>query len=123
MAGPTVLLLMAGLAGCASHHEQGVTSDYRSQWTNVAADTKTATEAARAVLEQRGLKGVTAESTGVDGIARAKTADGTNVTVNVKKISDTSSQVSVTVGNMGDPTLGADIAKNIQTQVEGGPGK
>lgn len=114
-----LLVLVAGVAGCASRHEQGVKSDIRSQWTNVAADTRSATDAARAVLEQRGLKDITAQSTGVDGIAKAKTADGTNVTVNIKKVTDMSSQVSVTVGNMGDPKLGADIAKQIQMRAEG----
>lgn len=114
-----VLALTLGVMGCASRHEQGVKSDYRSQWINVAADTKATTEAARGVLEQRGLKGITAQSTGVDGIAKATTADGTKVTVNVKKVSDTSSQVSVIVGHLGDPKLGADLAKQIQIRAEG----
>lgn len=39
-----LLLTVAG--GCQSTHEKGVTSNYRSQWTNVRADVKTTTEAA-----------------------------------------------------------------------------
>jgi Zn-dependent membrane protease YugP len=116
---PVLMVMLLGVASCASRHEQGVKSHYRSQWTNVAADTQAATEAARAVLEQRGLKQVTARSTGVDGVASAKMADDTNVTVDIKRVSDTSSQVSVTVGRLGDPKLGAELARQIQMRAEG----
>ena len=37
-------MLYIGSASCQSHHEEGVTSSYHAQWTNVAADTKTTTE-------------------------------------------------------------------------------
>jgi hypothetical protein len=46
-------------------------------------------------------------------------ADGTKVTVNVTKKSDTSSQVEVGVGTMGSPTRGAELAKKIKTKAEG----
>src|SRR3954451_21933332 len=110
----TALLLVVG---CASKHEAGVKSDLHSQWTSVAADTATTTEAARAVLESRELKGVTASSTKVDGVATGKMADGTKVHVDVKKL-DAGSQVSVTVGTLGNPKLGAEIASEIKSKAE-----
>ena len=112
-------LLALTFVGCASRHQSGVKSDYRSQWTSVAADTKATTDAARTVLERRELKDITADSTAVDGVAKAKMADGTKVTVDVKREGDAASRVSVTVGKLGDPKLGADLAKQIKTEAEG----
>src|SRR5690349_15826735 len=98
------------LSACQSN-QSGVKTNYHSQWTNVGANVKDTTEAARAVLTDDGLTDVKANSTNVDGTASGKKADGTAVKVAVQKQSDTSSQVSVTVGTMGDPALGASIAK------------
>ena len=112
----TMLVLASG--ACQSHHEEGVTSSYHSQWTNVAADTKTTTDAAKAVLEGDGLKDVKASSTSVDGTAEGKKADGTVVSASIKKI-DTGSEVSITVGTLGDPTYGAELAKKIKDKAEG----
>jgi hypothetical protein len=121
---PLALLLTflaVGTFGCQSHHEEGVTSNYHSQWTNVNGDTKTTTDAAQAVLRDMDLRNVTGQSTNVDGSAKAKKADGTDVNVAVRKNEGgNGSQVSVTVGMMGDPTLGAEIAKKIKDRVEGG---
>jgi hypothetical protein len=116
-------LLAAGMfaTACQSSHEEGVKSDLHSQWTDVAAGTETTTEAARAVLEEQGLRDVKASSTKVDGSATAKTADGTKVNVAVKKQGERTSQVSVTVGTLGSPKLGAEIAKRIKTRAEGAP--
>src|SRR5207248_2641417 len=77
--------LAAGTFGCQSHHEEGVTSDYHSQWTNVNADTKTTTDAAQAVLNDMGLRNVSGSSTNVDGKAVGKKSDGTDVKVAVQK--------------------------------------
>lgn len=118
IAGLVAALLGLGSAACQSHHEQGVTSSYRSQWTDVAADTKTTTDAAKAVLETEGLKDITASSTALDGTAEAKKADGTRVGVAIKK-TDAGSQVSVTVGTFGDPAVGAELAKKIKDKAEG----
>ncbi|RYG65317.1 hypothetical protein EON77_18670, partial [bacterium] len=52
--------------GCASKSQEGVTSTYRSQRTTVAADVKTTTDAAKAVLEEMELHNVSAKSTNVD---------------------------------------------------------
>ena len=63
------LLLSALGTGCASSHQEGVTSDYRTQWTNVAADTKTVTAAAEQVFKENELTDVSSEATQVDGMA------------------------------------------------------
>jgi hypothetical protein len=114
-------VLAAGLigAGCKSTHEEGVKSNMRTQWTDVMADTKTTTDAAKAVLMEEGLKDVGAESTNMDGKASGKMADGTKITASVEKKGDNKSQVSVNVGTMGSPTRGAELAKKIKMRAEG----
>lgn len=113
-----IALGSAGFVGCASQHEEGVKSSYHSQWTKVAADTEATTNAARAVLEDRGLKNVTSSATKLDGKASGKLADNTEVKVTVNKDGTATSQVSVTVGTLGDPALGAEIARAIKDRAE-----
>src|SRR5581483_6099256 len=115
-------LVIAGLLGigCASQHQEGVTSDMHSQWTNVNADPAKTTEAAKTVLMDENLTNIDAHSTGVDGVATGKKADGTQVTVNIKKLDSGGSQVSVNVGMIGDPSLGAEIAKKVKNRAESG---
>ena len=107
-------MLAVGLGGCASKRAEGVKSDMHSQWTMVSAGTKAATDAASDALKAEGLKNVMAESTTVDGKAEGMKADGTKVKVMVKKMDNGMSEVSVTVGMMGDSSLGAEIAKKIK---------
>ncbi len=107
------------LAGCKSTHEEGVTSNMMEQWTTVNANTEATTNAAKAVLEDKGLKDVKASSTMLDGTASGKQADGTKVSVTIKKVTDKSSQVTVKVGAMGSPSLGAEITKDIKNKAEG----
>jgi hypothetical protein len=115
-----MIALAVGLfAGCKSTHEEDVKSNMRTQWTSVAADTMATTNAAKSVLEDMGLHDVKGSSTSVDGMASAKKADGTKVNVEIGKQSDKISKVSVTVGTMGDSSLGAEIAKKIKTKAEG----
>jgi hypothetical protein len=110
---------MAGLAavGCASKHEDGVKSTYRSQYSEIVADTVTTTNAAKAVLEAEGLKDVTASSTNADGKATAKKADGTEITVDVEK-ADAGSKLRINVGMLGDPKYGAELAAKIKAKAE-----
>src|SRR4051794_11571694 len=108
------LLATIVLTACQSSHQEGVKSDYRAQWLNVNADTTATTEAARAVLTDEGLKNVQASSTNVDGKVSAKKADGTPVNVAIQKQTNTTSQVSVVVGTVGQPTLGAELARKIK---------
>jgi hypothetical protein len=119
--GLTALSLVAAIAlitGCQSTHEEGIKSNLRSQWAMVSGNTTTTTAAAQAVLEGEGLKEVKSSSTAVDGTATGKKADGTEVKVAIAKKTDTTSEVTVTVGTMGDPTLGANIARKIKEKVE-----
>jgi Zn-dependent membrane protease YugP len=113
-----VVVAVAALSGACSSSEKDVKTNYMTQWTSVAANTQATTDAAKAVLEGEGLKDVTASATNVDGTATGKKADGTKVKVSVKKVKDTSSEVSVNVGTMGDPSLGADIARKIKDKAE-----
>ena len=115
-------VLAAGFigAGCKSTHEEGVKSNMRKQWTDVMADTKATTDAAKAVLMDEGLKDVTAESTNMDGKATGKMADGTKITASIEKKSEKQSEVTVNVGTMGSPTRGAELAKKIKMRAEGG---
>ena len=64
------------------------------------------------------FKDIQASSTDVDGKATGKKADGTQITVSIKKV-DNGSQVSVDVGTLGDPSLGAAIAEKIRQKAEG----
>lgn len=116
-------LMAAGAigTGCKSSHEEGVKSNLHSQWTDVNANTMVTTDAAKAVLADQGLKDISGSATNVDGKATGKMADGTKVNVAIKKQSDKTSQVSVTVGTMGDPKLGADIAKQVKLKAEASP--
>ena len=114
----SAVLFLAVAVGCKSKHASGVKSNYHSQWTKVAANTADTTNAAKAVLESHSLKGITATSTGVDGLAKGEMADGTNVKVDVKKVDATNSEVDVTIGTLGDPKLGAQIASEIKAKAE-----
>jgi len=104
--------------GCASSHEEGVKSSYRTQWTTVNADTKATTAAAEEVLKGQGLKNVESSATKIDGMAMGKMADGTKVHVTINKKGE-ASEVSVVVGTLGDPSLGAEMAKKIKIKAEG----
>ena len=112
-----VAVALALLAGCSTKGEPGVKSDYKSQWTAVSANTKATTDAAKAVLASYSFMDVQASSTDVDGKATAKKADGTVITVSIDK-KDNGSQVSVDVGTLGDPSLGAEIAEKIRQKAE-----
>jgi len=83
----------------------------------VSANTKATTDAAKAVLASYSFMDVQASSTDVDGKATAKKADGTVITVSINK-TDNGSQVSVDVGTLGDPSLGAEIAEKIRQKAE-----
>ena len=112
------IIAMFALSACQSTHESGVKSSYRTQWTKVAADPKKTTEAASAVLAQDGLKDITTSSTNIDGLVTGRKADGTKVKVSIQKQKDAGSEVSVNVGALGDPALGAELARKIKDRAE-----
>lgn len=107
--------------GCESSTEEGVKSSIRSQWTQVAAAPPQVTSAAESVLNELQLQDVQARSTGVDGEASGKQADGTKVHVKIEK-EGSGSEVTVTVGTLGNPELGAEIAKKIKQRAEAAGG-
>ncbi len=103
--------------GCTSKKDPGVKSNYLTQWANVEGNTKQATDAAKDVLTDLGLKDIDAKSTEVDGKAVGKKADGTKITCEIERITDNTSKVKVSVGSVGDPALGEDIVKKIKDKL------
>lgn len=110
-----LLTTVVSLPACQTS-QPGVKSSYRSQWTNVNGNTVKATEAAKDVLQDLKLQKIEASSTALDGTVHGYTADNTKITVDVKKVTDNTSQVSVYVG-AGDPELGKDIIARIQKEL------
>ena len=109
-------LLLTGaplMTGCQTS-QPGVKSTYRSQWTTINANTVKTTAVAKDVLQDMKLRNIESKSTAVDGNVQGFTADDTKITVDVKKVTDNTSQVSVYVGAMGDPDMGKDILAQIQ---------
>lgn len=118
-ASAALLLSMIVGTGCASKHQEGVTSDYRKQWIDVYADVETTTAAAKQVFADDKLTDVSAESTKIDGEASGVTADKTKVYASIKK-TDKGSQLTVQVGKyVGDPKVGAEYAAKIKQVAEG----
>lgn len=104
------------LSACKTD-EPGVKSTYRSQYTTVAANTEDATQAAKAVLAELELMNITSSSTGLDGKATAYTADNTEVRVTVDRVDDNTSEISVNIGALGDPSLGKTIISRIRSRL------
>jgi len=95
----------------------GVKSSHLVQWTSMAAGTADTTKAAEAVLNDLGLQEVESSSTNVDGWARGSMADKTLVKVSIARAGEASSDVSVKVGSLGDPDLGADVIARIHEKL------
>ena len=112
-----VALLFIALNGCKSSQQEDLTTNGLSQWTTVSGDVAKVTDASKAVLKDYNLKDIDAHATTVDGMATGSKADGTVITVTIKKAS-AGSQVTVQVGKLGDPKLGAEIAKKIKDKAE-----
>lgn len=113
------LALTATLAlgvGCQTD-TAGVRSNQVQQYTSVNASTEEVIDTAKNVLSEYDLKGITGDSTGLDGEAHGKMADGTEVWVTARRESDTMTEVTVQVGTAGDNTLGQEIAGKIREQL------
>lgn len=109
------LSLTAALAMSACKTDQaGVKSTYRSQYATVDANVDHTAAAAEAALTALELKDVESSHTSVDGRVVGKLADKTKVTVSITRATDTTSEVSVNVGKLGDPELGKDILARIK---------
>ena len=96
-----------------STDQEGVTSTYRSQYQTFEASVADATAAAEASLTGLELADVESSSTKVDGQATGKKSDGTKVTVSVASVTDTTSEVTVYVGKLGDPVIGKQILADV----------
>ena len=113
------LVLAVGSYGCASSSDKSVKTNYKTQWTTVKGDVKATTSAAEAVLKDYDLLETKSSATNIDGMASGKKANGTKVDVTVTKATDTTSNLSVEVGALGDPSLGTEIARKIKARTEG----
>src|SRR5688572_32484919 len=118
----TVLAMSAivatlGVVPACKTDEPGVKSTYRSQYTTMVGNTGKVTEAAEEVLKDMKLQRVTSKSTEVDGLATGYTADGKKITVEIERDSDTTSEVRVNVGQMGDPDLGKTIISRMEQKL------
>jgi len=111
---PALLLGAVGTISSCKTDSPGVKSDYHSQWTTVGGNTAKATDAAKDALQELKLQNIEAKSTALDGVATGFTADKKKITVDVRKVTDTTSEVSVNVGTMGDPELGKEIIARIR---------
>lgn len=103
--------------GCQSGRNPEVTSSYKSQWINVNADVETTTAAAKQVFADDKLTDVSSQADKVKGEASGVMADKTKVWASIEK-TDAGSQLSVQVGKIGDPKVGADYAVKIKQIAE-----
>lgn len=104
------------MVGCETD-APGIKSNYVQQWSTVAGDVETVTDAAESVLSDYNLTDVDSKTTKIDGTAMGMKADGTEITVDVRKVTADSSEVSVRVGTTGDNELGKEIIKKIEKQL------
>ena len=112
-----VLLLPLGvLPGCQTP-QSGVKSAFGSQFAIVSATVEETTEAAVAVLEALGVEEVTATSTEIDGEITGFTADRTRVEVYTVREDEGKTELSVTVGAVGDAATGAEIIARIRQRL------
>ena len=112
-----VSLILLTLIGCKSSTQEGVSTNGRTQWTTVSGDVAKVTAAAESVLKEYNLKDVESHATTLDGSAKGSKADGTSISVLVRKAT-AGCEVTVNVGTLGDPKLGAEIAKKIKDKAE-----
>src|SRR5688500_5609612 len=114
-------ILAAAAIGCQSMHDRDVKSNYYSQWTTVKSDVKSTVKAGEEVFKEMELRDIKSEATVLDGSIDAKKSNDDTVHVTVRRRNESSSEVSITIGTLGDPSLGADLAKQIKNRAEAGP--
>lgn len=114
---PSVLAVgTVGLTGCKTD-APGIKSNYVQQWTIVDGDVEAASETAESVLEDYDFKEVDATMDKVSGVVTAMMADGSKVTVDVRKATQETSEVTVRIGTAGDNALGKEIATKIRKKL------
>ncbi len=114
--------LSVGMTGCKTD-QAGVKSGVRGQYADVNASVPKTTDAAKSVFTSQDLKDVVGTNTQIDGKVTGKKADGTVITADISRLTDSTSQVTVTIGMMGtmggNSGLGADLAAKIKAAAEG----
>jgi hypothetical protein len=118
---PLLAILAAAAIGCQSMHDRDVKSNYYSQWTTVKSDVKSTVKAGEEVFKEMELRDIKSEATVLDGSIDAKKSNDDTVHVTVRRRNESSSEVSITIGTLGDPSLGADLVKQIKNRAEAGP--
>jgi hypothetical protein len=117
---PALALAMLVGVGCQSSREPGVKTNKIQQYTTVAADVESTIRAAQQVFQEDKLMNVgEAMITRADGNVTAKKADGTEVYAKAARVTDTSSELTVRVGKLGDNKLGSEYAARIKRAAEG----
>lgn len=107
---------LIAVPGCKTDTD-GVKSNYMQQYADVIGSTEDVVNAAQDVLVDYNLSDITGKSTKLDGEARGIMADGTKVWVTATHKSDTTSEVTVQVGKMGDNDMGQKILADIKSQL------
>ena len=108
------LLLFTGLLAACSTGQPGVSNRVGSVVTRVAANTTDATAAARKAVESLKLSSVTSQSTSIDGIVTARTAQGDDVTISIDREGDDVSKVTIRVGTWGDEATSLSIVEKMR---------
>ena len=108
--------VMIAVPGCKTNTD-GVSSNYLQQYGEVIGTPEDVVNASQDVLADYNLSSITGKSTKLDGEARGELADGTKVWVSVATKTDTTSEVTVQVGKLGNSELGQKILTDITKQL------
>jgi hypothetical protein len=105
-------------AGCQTD-ESGATNTLGFYTTNVDARPDKVTTAAYKACEDLKLSNINSGSGGstVDGEVTATTAQGTNVTIDIKQAGDNVSKVTIHVGATGDDTISQQLVDRIKAHL------
>lgn len=112
-----VALSLAFLAACKTS-EPGVKNYVGTIRGVVAAKPDRVTAAARETLDELKLHSLFSESTRIDGKVMARTARDKKVEIDITRATDTSSNVSIRVGDLGDQELSLQILDRIREKVK-----
>lgn len=103
--------------GCSTH-EPGVKNVAGTIEGYVDASPERTVAAAETVVKDLKLVLISAVSTKLDGKVVATTAQNREVTIDVERVGDNVSEVSIRVGTMGDEALGLKIFTDIKKQLQ-----
>lgn len=74
-------------------------------------------EASKGVLEEKELRDVHGDATGVDGSASARMASDTKIEITVKRQDEKTCKLSIRVGTFGDEKLSQDLLDRIRAKL------